>query len=273
MSTPDESWSASATAHSYGVAGSFVVPTTTIGAAPSAVISPRAPVGRVGPASHGSGPDQYGAMVGASAAMRRLAGRLRLVGDVQRVVHAVVRPERLGRVVEVGAVSRGRSRSRRAGSATSGSPWRTSVSAAVRYGQLSCGVERGDDAGQSVSAPSAGRRPPAAGAGRRSRAACRGRPCASSTVPRNGQSTARAGSRPCTPAAPTRTRRLDGADVETRHRRIDRAVEHQSPDPLGVELRVGRAEERAVRVAEVVQLLVAEHARAAGPCRARSSRS
>ena len=38
-STPDSSWSASATAHSYGVAGSRVVPTTTIGAAPAAVMS------------------------------------------------------------------------------------------------------------------------------------------------------------------------------------------------------------------------------------------
>ena len=39
MSTPDSSWSASASAHSYGVAGSRVVPITTIGGAPDPSIS------------------------------------------------------------------------------------------------------------------------------------------------------------------------------------------------------------------------------------------
>ena len=47
------------------MAGSFVVPTTMIGAAPSATIGSRTPVGGYGQSVHGFTPNQYGATVGA----------------------------------------------------------------------------------------------------------------------------------------------------------------------------------------------------------------
>ena len=123
--------------------------------------------------------------------MRASAAAFSLGVGRPRVVHAVVRAERLGRVVEVGAVLavvvevgelegdlrvalRARPSARSSGTASSPREY----SAAMIAGHQRVGAEH------------RGRRPPAAGCGPRSRAACRGRPCASSTVPRNGQSLA-----------------------------------------------------------------------------------
>ncbi len=48
-------------------------------------------------------------------------------------------------------------------------------------------------------------------------------------------------------------------DLERARRRVERPVEHETAHLLGVQVGVGGPEERAVRVAEVVELVVAEH--------------
>ncbi|KQR90768.1 hypothetical protein ASG00_07180 [Microbacterium sp. Leaf351] len=75
--TPDDSCSASDFAHTYGVAGSLVVPMTMIGGAPGALIFSRTPVAVIGQTAHGSGPLQYGAIVGAFAAISALEASFR----------------------------------------------------------------------------------------------------------------------------------------------------------------------------------------------------
>ncbi|MBG9885050.1 hypothetical protein ABE10_00300, partial [Bacillus toyonensis] len=54
------------------------------------------------------------------------------------------------------------------------------------------------------------------------------------------------------------SQRLRRADVGAGDRRIDRAVEHQTTCPIREQLRIGRAQERPIGIAEVIELLVSQ---------------